>query len=134
MQRLAAVVAFVGLVFCVADVAFGALFDAHGQLIGRLTGLSLLPWHIASLSLLELVVLLTVCWAIPEIVFRWLILPRCPQCAARMSLLTESGIQYVCRSCGHCHDTGMMNSLAQAEGNQLDARPRAEERASTANG
>lgn len=45
--------------------------------------------------------------ALPRAVFRRLVRARCGQCGGRADPRDGRPITYVCRSCGHVHDTGV---------------------------
>jgi hypothetical protein len=45
--------------------------------------------------------------ALPRAVFRGLVRARCGQCGGRAVRRDGRPITYVCRSCGHVHDTGV---------------------------
>ena len=88
--------------------------DPLTVLTWRLTGASLSPGQFVSIHLMAVIVLAIVCWSAPSVTFRWFVHPHCPQCGARTQLTTETGVQYVCRNCGRCHDDGTMKRLSES--------------------
>lgn len=91
------------------------------QFVLFVTPLVVSPSEVRIINQLTLIALLFVFWVGPSLIFRWIIVPRCPHCGTQTRLTTESGIHYVCRSCGHCHDTGTMQVLAEAEGQRFQS-------------
>ena len=71
-----------------------ALFVFDSQLAGFLQVLLFLTAAVAGMAL-------------PRAVFRRLVRARCPECGGPADRRDGRPITYVCRSCGHVHDTGV---------------------------
>ncbi|MCY2968725.1 MAG: zinc ribbon domain-containing protein [Planctomycetota bacterium] len=85
-------------------------FASRARLPFGLTGF---PPQVTILSLIVGGVVVILFWfALPWVLFRWVLTARCPACGEKMRLEIPSPPRYYCRHCGNIADDGTMQILA----------------------